>query len=158
MWILVLIGAGILTGFINLAMVGFDQSVGTICSIFLLHQFVVTSGLIGIIGFSINVCVADKTAKQLNWPGGPFQVKYGFSQLGVGVMGILSIWFRGTFWVGTLVTLYIYGISGLCTHTMELKKKAKVDKIEVANIILDVIYHVVLTIMSLYVPGVWKIG
>lgn len=155
MWILALIGAGIFTALIHLAIIGFDCGVATICSTILLHQFVVTSGLIGIIGFYINVIIADKTAEQLGWPGGPFQIKYGFAQLGVGIMGVLSIWFRGSFWVGTLVTLYIYGISGLWTHSLELKKKKKADPIEIANIILDIIYHIVLTVLSFYVPGVW---
>lgn len=158
MWILALIGAGIVTALIQLAINGFSGGVATICSTILLHQFVVTSGLIGIIGFYINVIRADKTAKQLGWPGGPFQIKYGFAQLGVGVMGVLSIWLRGPFWVGTLITLYIYGISGLWTHSLELKKKGKADPIEIANIILDVIYHVGLTILSFYVPGMWIFG
>lgn len=156
MWILVLIGAGLLSAGVHLSIIGFDGGTSVICSTILLHQFVVTSGLIGLIGFYINVCTADKTAKGLGWPGGPFQLKYGFSQLGVGVMGILSIWFRGPFWVGTLVTLYIYGISGLYTHTAEMVRKKKYDAVEIANIVMDIIYHVALTVLSVYVPGVWN--
>lgn len=154
MWILVLIGLGLLTAFINLCMAGFDIGLSAICEIIVLHQFVVTSGLLGIIGFYINVIKADDTAKSLGWPGGPFQVKYGFSQLGVGIMGVLSIWFRGPFWFGTLVTLYIYGISGLWSHAAEMKRK-QVNWIDVGNIIFDVIYHVGLTILLLQIPSVW---
>ncbi len=108
----------------------------------------------------INVLTPQKTAAQLGWPSGPFQIKYGFAQFGLGVMGVLSIWLQGTFWAGTLVTLYIYGLSGLWTHTLEILRKrretGRTDMIEVANIVLDVVYHVVLTWMSLQIPGVWS--
>lgn len=155
MWILAIIGMGILTALIHMAIVGFDIGTSGICEIIVLHQYVVSSGLIGIIGFYINVIKADNTAKSLGWPGGPFQWKYGFSQLGVGVMGILSIWFRGSFWFGTLVTLYIYGISGLWSHTAEMKRKGT-NPIDTWNIILDVIYHIVLTVLLLQIPSVWN--
>ncbi len=74
----------------------------------------------------------------------------------------MSIWFQGNFWVGTLVTLYIYGISGLWTHTQEVVRKRKLtgktDLIELGNIVLDVVYHLVLTWMSLQIPGVWSLS
>lgn len=155
MWILAIIGMGLLTSFIHLCIAGFDIGSAGICEIILLHQFAVSSGLIGVVGFYINVIKADDTAKSLGWPGGPFQVKYGFSQLGVGVMGVLSIWLRGSFWIGTLITLYIYGISGLWSHVAEMKRK-KVNAIDTWNIILDIIYHIVLTILLFQVPSVWK--
>lgn len=61
---------------------------------------------------------------------------------------------------GTLVTLCVYGVSGLWTHLQEVLRKrrdgGRADWIEVANTVLDVIYHVVLTWMSLQIPGVWS--
>ncbi|HAG13394.1 MAG TPA: hypothetical protein DCG49_05975 [Ruminococcus sp.] len=155
MWILAIIGMGVVTALIHLGVLGWDIGTAGICEVIVLHQFAVTSGLIGVIGFYINVIKADETAKSLGWPGGPFQVKYGFSQLGVGVMGVLSIFFRGSFWFGTLVTLYIYGISGLWSHIAEMKRK-KVNPIDTWNIILDIIYHIVLTILLLQIPSVWN--
>ena len=155
MWILALIGTGVLTALIHLAVLGWNIGTAGICEVFLLHQFAVTSGLIGVLGFYINVIKADETAKKLNWPGGPFQGKYGFSQLGVGVMGVLTIFIHGSFWIGALVTLYIYGISGLWSHVAQMKR-TKVNAIDIWNLILDVIYHAVLTILLLQIPSVWN--
>ena len=155
MWILALIGAGAASAFVHLMITGFDGGAGVICSVFLMHQFVVTFGLLGIIGFYVNVIKAGETAKKLGWPGGPFQWKYGFSQLGLGVMGVMSIWFRGQFWLGTLVSLYVYGVSGLWSHAAELRKKRKADKTEIANIVFDVLYHAALTVLIFQVPAVW---
>jgi len=162
MWIVVIIGAGILTAVVQLAFQGFPADSVQIIKALLLHQFAVSHGIIAVGGFIINVLMPEKTAAQLGWPSGPFQIKYGFAQVGLGVMGVMSIWFQGNFWVGTLVTLYIYGISGLWTHTQEVVRKRKLtgktDLIELGNIVLDVVYHLVLTWMSLQIPGVWSLS
>lgn len=160
MWIVVFLGAGVLTAVGQLAIGGFTADYTEVMSTLLLHQFVVPHGLIAVGGFIINVITPEKTAAKLGWPSGPFQIKYGFAQVGLGVMGVMSIWFHGNFWLGTLVTLYIYGISGLWTHTLEIRRKraetGKTDWIEVSNIVLDVVYHLVLTWMSLQIPGIWS--
>ncbi|GAB3166458.1 hypothetical protein GCM10027059_25570 [Myceligenerans halotolerans] len=160
MAIVYIIGAGILTAVIHLAFLGFPADQVTILKTLLLHQFVTSHGFIAVAGFIINVLYPKRTAAKLGWPSGPFQIKYGFTQLGLGVMGVLAIWFQGNFWVGVLVTLYMYGLSGLWTHTQEIVRKhretGKWDKIEIFNIVLDVIYHLVLTWMSLQIPGIWS--
>lgn len=160
MIILLFIFFGILTAIAHLWFLGFPNSTELISEIVLLHQFVVPNVLIGVLGFYINVITPEKTAKKLGWPGGPFQIKYGFTQLHLGVMGLLSIWFRGNFWLGTLVSLYMYGISGLWTHGMELMKKKRetneLNPTEFWSIVFDIIYHVALTLISFKVPNVWS--
>lgn len=160
MWIVVIIGAGVLTAVGQLAIGGFSADYVDVMKTLLLHQFAVSHGIIAVGGFIINVLYPEKTAAKLGWPSGPFQIKYGFAQVGLGVMGVLAIWFQGNFWVATLVTLYVYGFSGLWTHTLEVirkrKEEGRTDWIEIGNIILDVIYHAVLTWMSLQIPGVWS--
>ena len=161
MRILIFIGIGAVTGVIQLALAGFPSETATIMHTLLLHQFVVTHGLLALVGFFINVITPEKTAASLGWASSPYQIKYGFQQLGLGIMGVLAIWFQGNFWVAALVTLYIYGLSGLCTHTQEVlrkrREKSVTDWVEIGNIVLDVIYHVVLTWMSLMIPGVWSL-
>lgn len=104
----------------------------------------------------------NSTAKKLGWPTSPWQIKYGFQQLGLGVIGVLTIWFQGNFWAAALVTLYIYGVSGLWTHTQEVVRKRRetgvTDWVEIGNIVFDVIYHVALTWTSLLIPGVWSLS
>ena len=155
MFILVLIAAGIVTGGIQLAMGNGFGDISVVCSTLLLHQFVVTFGLLGIIGTITNIIKAEDNGKALRWPGGPFQIKYGFSQLGLGVMGVMCIWFRGGFWLGALVSMYIYGVSGLWSHIAEMKRQGKATVNDVGNLIIDVIYQIMLTVLSVYAGGIW---
>lgn len=149
---------GLITAVVNLYMQGFPSDISQICSVLLLHQFVVTFGILGITGLFSNMIFAKQNAKALGWPGGPFQVKYGFSQLGLGVMGVMCIWFRGGFWLGTLCTMYIYGISGLWSHYNVMKMNGKPDAESIANIIMDIAYQAFLTVLSVKVGGVWLIS
>ena len=155
MWFLLLWGLGVVSAVVQLWINGFSADTSEIANVLLLHQFVVTFGLVGVIGFIYNIAIADRTASQLGWPGGPFQVKYGFSQVGLGVMGIMAIWFHGNFWVGVLVTMYIYGLSGLWSHTYVMIKNKKADADSIGNLIMDVVYQTFITVLSIMAGGIW---
>ena len=155
MWFLLLWALGIVGAVISIAIHGAPINSREIYRTLLLYQFVITFGLVALIGTVINIFRHEQTAKQLGWPGGPFQIKYGFSQLGLGVMGIMSIWFSGNFWVGTLVTMYIYGLSGLWSHTYLMVKNKQYDKANVANIIMDIIYQGFITYLSIMAGSIW---
>lgn len=150
LWIL-----GILTAVGQFFINGFTNDTSTICTTLLLHQFVVTFGFVGVIGVVVNILRADKTAKMLGWPGGPFQIKYGFSQLGLGIMGIMAIWFHGNFWVGVLVSMYIYGLSGLWSHTAVMIRNKKADADSIGNLIMDILYQTFITVLSIWAGGIW---
>jgi len=155
MWFLVLWALGIISAVVHMFIVGFPEAIEEISRIVLLYQFIVTFGLVGLIGTYINIFDAENTAKKLGWPGGLFQIKYGFSQLGIGVMGILAIWLHGNFWAATLVTMYIYGLSGLWSHTSVMIKEKKVSAMELGNIIMDICYQGFITALSIIAGGIW---
>jgi hypothetical protein len=157
MWFLLLWGLGLATAMIHFLIVGFSKSTSEIASILLLHQFVVTFGLVAVVGMLTNVFFADKTAEMLKWPGGPFQIKYGFSQLCLGVMGVMAIWFHGTFWAATLVNMYLYGLSGFWTHGQEMIRNKKFDASNVCNTIMNICYQLFITILSIYAGGIWVV-
>lgn len=156
MWFLLLWGMGLVGAFVDFFIHGMPKTTAEICNVLLLYQFVITFGLVGVIGFIVNIAIADRTAKSLGWPGGPFQIKYGFSQLGLGVMGVMAIWFHGNFWVGVLVTMYIYGLSGLWSHTQLMIENKKWDAGNVSNIIMDIVYQAFITALSLLAGGIWQ--
>lgn len=156
MWFLLLWGLGIISAIVQFLIIGFPGSLSEISYVLLLHQFIVTFGLLGILGMCVNIIYADNTARKLGWPGGLFQIKYGFSQFGMGVMGVMAIWFHGAFWVGTLVTMYVYGLSGLWSHTYIMIKNKKIDVDSICNITMDILYQAFITILSILAGGIWS--
>jgi hypothetical protein len=150
MWFLLLWAVGIATGLMQIMRSQQAATVESVSHTMLLHQFVVTFGLIGIIGIVGNVLFAKQQATKLGWPGGPFQIKYGFSQLSLGVLGVMAIWFSGHFWVAALVNMYVYGLSGLWTHTLTMVEKQKVDAYSAGSIVMDIGYMTFLTALSIF--------
>ena len=155
MWFLLLWLLGLLGALASFMIHGFPATAQQWAESFLLYQFVITFGLVGVIGLVVNIIWADNTAQRLGWPGGPFQIKYGFSQVGLGVMGVLSIWYHGSFWAGTIVTMYIYGLSGLWSHTRVMIQQGEWHAGEAANIVMDIAYQTFLTVLSIYAGGIW---
>jgi len=149
MFFLVLWAAGIISGVIHIIAAGEQVTLFFVSKILLWHQFIVTFGLCGVIGLVGNILLAKKNAPRTGWPYGPFQYKYGFSQMGLGILGIMTIWFKGHFWVAALLNMYLYGLSGLYTHTDEMVKKGKPDTVNVSNIIMCILYQAFLTVLSI---------
>jgi hypothetical protein len=150
MWFLMLWAVGLVTGAIQLVASGQLITVETVSRTLLQHQFVVTFGLCGIIGVFSNIVYAERLSKKLGWPGGPYQLKYGFSQLSLGVLGVMTMMYQDHFWIAALISMYIYGLSGLWTHTKEMIDHKHFDRSNASNIVMDVVYQSFLTILSLY--------
>src|SRR5262249_45935915 len=56
----------------------------------------------------------DAIAAASGWPsGGPFQVMLGFAGLALALLGMLSIWLRGSFWVAPAVgwSVFHFGVA-----------------------------------------------
>lgn len=155
MWFLLLWAFGLISSIVYILIMKSPITLIEVSRILLLGQFIVTFGLVGVVGLISNVFMAKKMANALNWPGGPFQIKYGFTQLCLGVMGVMTFWFRGTFWAATLVNMYMYGLSGFWTHTQEMIQNKKLDTSNVANLIMNLIYQSFITVLSLLAGDIW---
>src|SRR5262245_53010240 len=150
MWFLLLWAVGLATACVQITRSQQSLTIQSVSYVLLLHQFVVTFGLVGIIGIVTNVLYAKQQAIKLGWAGGPFQIKYGFSQLSLGVLGVMAIWFSGYFWVAALVNMYVYGLSGLWTHTLQMTENHKFDAHNAGSIVMDIAYMTFLTVLSIF--------
>ena len=81
---------------VGLVMLLFDKgskNIQTISQTLLLYQLTVTIGLMGLLSAYGHLFMSDKIAKQIGWQtGSMFQIELGYC--GMGLMGILSFWFR----------------------------------------------------------------
>src|SRR5437868_7058207 len=69
----------------------------------LLYQLVVVVGIMGFLSFYAQRFLPDVVANHLGWQTTPFQEELSNIHLGYGVLGIMSIWFRGNFWTAIVI-------------------------------------------------------
>lgn len=91
----------------------------------LLYLLVFCVGFTGLMAFSGHVFMADKVAESIGWAvGSPFQFEVGMANLAFGIIGILCIWIRRSFWLATAIgwAVFLFGaayghIRDLTTHS-----------------------------------------
>lgn len=90
---------------------------GTVLSYFFI--FVVAfSGLMAFLGHTFR---ADEVAQQIGWsPGSPFQFEVAVANLVFAVLGLLTIWFRGNFWLATAIGYAVFMMGAGVVHIREL--------------------------------------
>ena len=68
-----------------------------------LYALVFDVGVIGLLfGFIPHVFFADEAARLIGWPpGSPFQFEVGIHDGAWGLLGFLSLWIGGSFWIAT---------------------------------------------------------
>jgi hypothetical protein len=63
----------------------------------------------------------DLIAASVGWePGNPFQVELGFACVGLALLGVLSIWLRGVFWVAPTVGWSVFFLGAAYVHLREM--------------------------------------
>lgn len=72
--------------------------------VFLSYILFFNMGLMGLLAAYAHVFMGPETARSIGWePGSPFQYEIGMANLAFGVLGILSYWFRGSFWDAAII-------------------------------------------------------
>ncbi|HNY11322.1 MAG TPA: hypothetical protein PKK26_06985 [Candidatus Wallbacteria bacterium] len=95
---------------------------------FLLSLIVLTVGFTGIWAFMGHYFKADMVAQGIGWPAGnPFQKEVAFTNLGIGVLGILCIWFRGNFWLATIIMNSVFLLGAASIHIKDIIEKGNMN-------------------------------
>ena len=95
-----------------------------IAEAFLLAFIVSNVGLQGVFAFLGHFFKSDEVARGIGWPAGnPFQKEIAFTNLSLGILGILCVWFRGDFWLATIIarSVFTWGAAGI--HLADTKKR-----------------------------------
>ena len=92
-----------------------------------------------------HILVPDYVAGYVGWDAGsPFQVELGFANLGRALLGILCIWYRGTFWIAPIVTNTVFGLGAAYVHVHEMLEHANFSEGNAGPVVfLDVLVPVV---------------
>lgn len=76
------------------------------------YLIVIIIGFGSIWGFVGHMFLSDSVAKSIGWSiGSPFQIELAFYHLGIGIAGLLCIWYRDSLWTGVVVvkSTFLYG-------------------------------------------------
>ncbi len=104
-----------------------------------LFGFIVSNiGLQGLFAFMGHFFKADEVARGIGWPtGSPFQREIAFANLSMGVVGIMSIWFRGNFWLAAIVVRSVFSWGAAYGHIIDLKKSGNASILNAGPVLYD---------------------
>lgn len=75
-------------------------------------------GLIAGIGHTL---LRDQVADSLGWPrGSPFQLEVGFADLAIGIVGVMSAWYSGHFWLAVIVVVSVFLWGDAVGHVVDM--------------------------------------
>lgn len=111
---------GIIGFFIHLFVSKQPKTPLRIVELFLLYQLVFSVGFSSFLAFFGLAFMTQFVADYTNWPSCPFELLLANVNLGYGVLGILCIWYRGTFWLATIIGSSIWLIGDGIVHLVDL--------------------------------------
>jgi hypothetical protein len=92
-----------------------------VVSVFLLYFLSVQWGFGAVLTSVPHIVVPDRIAEYIGWqPDSPFQVELGFASLGLAIVGVLSIWLRGWFWVAPAIGRSVFLLGAAYVHIREI--------------------------------------
>ena len=92
-----------------------------IVSVCLQNILFVQWGVGGIFVALPHIFSPDSIANFIGWPAGsPFQLELGFASLGIAILGILSLWIRGNFWIAPVVAQSTFLLGAAGVHIQDL--------------------------------------
>ncbi len=116
---------------------------------FLLAFLVCGVGFGSIFAFMGHFFVPDKVAAGIGWPAGnPFQQEVAFANLGIGLLGILCAWFRGNFWLATIIMNAAFLTGAGTVHLKEILAKGNMNYLNAGPVFFgDFIGPVILIVL-----------
>jgi hypothetical protein len=68
-----------------------------------------------------HILFPDQIAEYIGWQSGsPFQLELGFASLGTSLLGILSIWLRGWFWLAPVLSRSVFLLGAAYVHIADI--------------------------------------
>lgn len=141
-----LIGAivGVITTLINPAI----RSLEAISTNLLFYQLVITVTLAGVQGFLGHVLKSDMVAEYIGWTkGSPFQKELGYTELGLGILGILCIWMDKEFWLAVIIIFSTIFLGATIVHIKEMKKNKNFNAGNSVILVPDLLIPITLIVL-----------
>ena len=87
---------------------------------YLAYLFFVYVGVMGVLTAYAHVFRPVQTSASIGWATSPYEYEVGMADLTVGVLGLLSLWFRGNFWLATAIATAVWLLGDAIGHVRQL--------------------------------------
>lgn len=89
----------------------------------LVNFLVINIGISSLYAFMGHAFSSKKVAEYIGWPSGnPFQSEIAITNLSFGILGVLCIWFRDSFWIATVIGYSVFAFGAAYVHIREIVK------------------------------------
>ena len=106
---------------VHLALLPRRRSSGTaITATYLLYLLFFYVGLMGVLTAYAHVFRPVETSASIGWPTSPYEYEVGMADLTVGVLGVLSLKFRGNFWLATAIANAVWLLGDAVGHVRQM--------------------------------------
>ncbi len=150
----------VLLPLIHLALSKVPRTRARIIRLLLLYALVLDVGVVGfVLGFIPHIFFADATAKSIGWPpGNPFQFEVGFHDGGWGILGFLSLWIGGSFWIATGLGWSSFLLGATYIHVVQTLREGDFAPYNFFTIFSDgfIAFWLLLLIFLYWRWGIWK--
>ena len=88
-----------------------------VVEIFLHYMIPLNIGVMSLIAFIAHAFFSVRTALMIGWEANsPFQFEVAMANLGLGIVGILSIWLKRGFWLSTVISYVVLALGCAWLH------------------------------------------
>jgi hypothetical protein len=92
------------------------SSRAVIAETYLVYLLVIDVGLMGLFTASGHVFRPIQTSASIGWSTSPYEYEVGMADLTLGVLGILSLWFRRNFWLAASIANAVWLLGNATGH------------------------------------------
>lgn len=94
-----------------------------LAEIFLMYLIFFNIGVQGVFAFMGHAFMAGQIAREIGWPiGSPFQFEVAVANLGMGVAGLLGIFWKKTYWLAVLIMSSVFIFGAAYGHFVQMAK------------------------------------
>jgi hypothetical protein len=87
---------------------------------YLLYLLFIYVGLMGLLTAYAHVFRPIETSASIGWMTSPYEYEVGMADLTVGVLGVLCLWFRGSFWLATAIANAVWLLGDAVGHARQM--------------------------------------
>ena len=129
-----------------------QRSAKKIIEITLLYLLVIAVGAGALMAGFMHVFNGPATAKMIGWaPGSPFQYEVGVADMAFGLICVLCIFFRGSFWLAAIIANSVFLLGAMAGHVRSLAESGNLAAYNIGPNIIIADLVIPLVLIGLYV-------